>query len=197
MTNNSIQIETQTGLKEFELVHGDITNLPFKVDLLCISAFMNDYKATPTSIIGQLYNKGVDVKKLSQQPKLDFKESLGIWVSEKLDNSIAGNIICVEIMQSDNDFETTLKNLFTAISALEIQGENNRSIAIPLIGSGDQQFDPKIVIPVLLETSLAFLQNSSSVEKVYFVVYSEKKAAKFNEAMNSALGRNAVNTSNR
>ena len=70
MIRNIVQIETKTGLKEFELFQGDITNLPFDVDLVCVSAFKNDYEPTPTSIIGQFLQKGVDIEYLANVPNL-------------------------------------------------------------------------------------------------------------------------------
>jgi hypothetical protein len=66
MIINFVQVETKTGIKEFELVQGDITNLPFATDLLCVSAFKYNYTPTDASIIGQLYRKGIDVGLLSK-----------------------------------------------------------------------------------------------------------------------------------
>ena len=63
MTINFVQIETKTGIKEFELFQGDITSLPFETDLLCLSAFKDDYTPTNSSIIGQLYKKGINVNR--------------------------------------------------------------------------------------------------------------------------------------
>jgi len=60
MTLNFVQKDTLTGIKEFELLQGDITKLPFDVDLLCISAFKDDYTPTEASIVGQLYAKGIN-----------------------------------------------------------------------------------------------------------------------------------------
>lgn len=87
-TLNFVQIETKTGIKEFELIHGDITALPFKVDLLCISAFRNDYAPTHSSVVGHLHRKGINVERLSHQLYLDFKASLGVWVSSSVPNDI-------------------------------------------------------------------------------------------------------------
>lgn len=189
MTINFVQIETKTGIKEFELVQGDITNLPFNVDLLCLSAFKNDYTPTPSSIIGQLYKKNIDVGEQAKKPALDFRESLGIWVSDKFDNNFFKKIICVEIVGSNNTFIGAVRNLFAVISALEVQGDKNFSIALPMIGAGDQSVDNKLVISSLLEVSLEFLKYSRFLNKIYFIVYSSEKANDFNKQMNSILGR--------
>lgn len=189
MTINFVQIETKTGIKEFELVQGDITNLDFNVDLLCLSAFKDDYTPTPSSIIGQLYKKKINVGEQSKKPSLDFRESLGIWVSNKFDDNFFKKIICVEIVGSNNTFIGAVKNLFATISALEVQGDQNYSIALPMIGAGDQSIDNELVISSLLDVSLEFLKYSRFLNKVYFIVYSSEKANAFNKQMNSILGR--------
>lgn len=189
MIVNFVQIETKTGIKEFELVQGDITNLPFNVDLLCLSAFKNDYTPTPRSIIGQFYKKDIDVGAQSKKPYLDFRESLGIWVSNKFDNNFFKKIICVEIVGSNKTFIGAIKNLFAVVSALEVQGDQNFSIALPLIGAGDQAIDKELVISSLLEISLDFLKYSRFLNKVYFIVDKSEKASDFNKQMNNILGR--------
>ena len=192
MIINFVQVETKTGIKEFELVQGDITNLPFATDLLCVSAFKYNYTPTDASIIGQLYRKGIDVGLLSKRPSLDFRDSLGIWVSKELENKSFKRIICVELIGTNNLFIESVRNLFAVISALEIQGQKNRSIALPMIGAGDQSIDEKLVIPTLLDVSLDFLRYSRFLNKIYFVVYNDQKAGAFNKQMNDTLGRDKI-----
>lgn len=189
MTLNFVQKDTLTGIKEFELLQGDITKLPFKVDLLCISAFKDDYTPTKSSIVGQLYAKGINVGNLAQKPHLDLKEGLGIWISSPISNANFKQIICTEITGHKRSFEETIKNLFAALSILEIQNEQNKTIAIPLLGSGDQGIELKRVISTLLDASLDFLKYSRYLRKIYFVVYDEAKASALNDEMNSVLNR--------
>jgi hypothetical protein len=189
MTLNFVQIETKTGIKEFELVQSDITDLSFSVDLLCISAFKNDYTPTDSSVIGQLYQKGINIDQLSENPELDFRESLGIWVSKDVQGLFFKKIVCVEILGTNKTFIATVKNLFAVISALEIQGQKNVSIALPMLGAGDQAVADEIVISALLDISLEFLKYSRFLKKVYFVVRDSSKADAFNKQMNNTLGR--------
>lgn len=188
-TLNFVQIETKTGIKEFELIHGDITALPFKVDLLCISAFRNDYAPTHSSVVGHLFRKGINVERLSHQPYLDFKDSLGVWVSSAVPNDIFNQLVCVEIIGRNRSLQHVIKNLFAVISALEIQGQKNTTLALPLLGSGNQGIDTGLVMPTLIETSLDFLKYSRHLKKIYFVVIDKLLADLFNSEMNTALGR--------
>jgi len=197
MTINFVQNETPTGIKQFELYEGDITNLPFEVDLICVSAFKNGYIPVPGTVIGQLYNRGLNVDKLSQQPELDFRESLGIWVSEKLNQFFAKKLICVEIIGANDTLSGAINNLFAVLAALEIRGEQNKTIAIPLLGAGNQGIDPKNVISVLLKASIDFLKHARYLSKIYFVLYTGNKFLKvFDNEMNTLLGRKLINTPN-
>lgn len=188
-TLNFVQIETKTGIKEFELIHGDITKLPFKVDLLCLSAYKNSYYPTRASVIGHLDKQGINVNELSKNPILDFRDSLGTWISRKIVDANFTQIICVEIIGRTKVFEHAIKNLFATISALETQGKKNTTLALPLLGSGDQNIYTELVIPVLIESSLDFLKYSRYLKKIYFVEFNESKAHLLNEEMNKALGR--------
>jgi len=189
MTLNFVQVETKTGIKEFELIQCDITALPFEVDLLSVSAYKNNFSPTSRSVIGHLFRKGINVEQLSKRPYLDFRDSLGVWVSSAQSNLIFRQLICVEIIGRNHSFENAIKNLFSTISALEIQGLQNTTLALPLLGSGDQYLKTELVIPTLIEISLDFLKYSRYLKKIYFVEIDQFKAGLFNNAMNEALGR--------
>lgn len=119
---------------------------------------------------------------------MDFRESLGIWVSKEFEDKFFKKLVCIEIIGSNNSFIAVVRNLFAVISILEIQGQRNLSIAVPLIGAGDQPMDDNIVISSLLDISLEFLKYSRFLTKVHFVVYDEAKFIIFNKQMNESLG---------
>lgn len=66
---------------------------------------------------------------------------------------------------------------------------------MPLLATGNQAADTKLVIPALIQTSLDFLKYSRHLSKVYFVVMSDKKADEFNNEMNKTLGREKIRSS--
>ena len=78
---NHIDIETRSGYRSFELHQGDITDLPFNVDLMCVSAFSGAYDPVPGTVIGALNNKGVNVGQLAEDCLFDYKDSFGAWIS--------------------------------------------------------------------------------------------------------------------
>ena len=192
MTLNFVQIETLTGIKEFELYQGDITNLPFQTDLLCISTFKDDYTPTTSSIVGQFLGNGISIEELSANPSLNFTDSLGIWVSPEIAGKNFKKILCLEIQGSASSFEESLRNLFSAISVVEMKQDGLSTLALPLLGAGDQEIDTNIVISKLINSSLHFLQYSKSINKIYFIVKSNSKSQLFNIEMNKFLGRKKV-----
>lgn len=194
MIKNLVQIETRTGIKDFELFHGDITNLPFPVDLIAISAFKDHYKPTPLTIIGQFHDKQVYIEKLSKDPLFNFKDSLGLWISKDLIDKNFKKIICLELVGNSYSFQNAIKNMFSAISIMEIQGYENQILALPLLGTGLQNFETSLVIQTLIEESLDFLKFSRVLKKVIFVVFSDDNAQDFDIKMDEILGRNKIIT---
>jgi len=62
---NSIDIDTQWGMRSFELWHGDVTNLDFIVDLLVISTVGSDFSPLSGTVVGALSSRlGISVERL-------------------------------------------------------------------------------------------------------------------------------------
>ena len=189
---NHIEIETRSGFRSFELHCGDITKLPFNVDVLVISAFKNDYSPIPNTIIGSLYNRGVDAYIEFENRLYDFQDSLGIWLSREIKNKSFKYILCIEMVGSDFELEDIIKNLFTFFSILEYRRLQVRSIALPLMGTGNQGISLSEIIKPLLENSLEFLKHSRFLEKIVFINKNKEKALELNEAMDIVLKREKI-----
>ena len=73
--------ETTYDIKSIELHCADLTNFTKQeIDILVISAFEYGYKPTKGTVIGSLFNKGIDIKKLSGVKT----KSLEFSISKKL-----------------------------------------------------------------------------------------------------------------
>ncbi len=187
---NFIEIETRSGdYRQFELHNDDITKLNFDVDLMAISAFAKSYSPTPKTVIGALSKIGVDVRELAKNPILDFRKSIGIWVSQEIKGYRFKHLVCVEIIGTKFSFRESIENLFSVLSVLEYKGFNINSIALPLLGAGSQKINSTTVISTLVDLSLDFLQFARYLNKVIFVVMNTEQAEALNETMNSVLGR--------
>ena len=74
---DSVEIECGAETRLIELYQGDLTELKADeaVDVLIVSAFPDDYVPTPSSLIGGLYRKGVDVRQLAKSKAVDLRET--------------------------------------------------------------------------------------------------------------------------
>ncbi len=200
---NFFEVDTATGVRTFELWRGDITRLPFPVDLLAISAFEGDYAKTPTSVIGALARCGVDVAELATKPAYDFRTSpLACWVSTALAGPTLapegagaasprfGRVLCVESLKhAPAQVERAVTSVFTVHATLEGEGVAVRTLALPLLGAGDQGIDPDVVISALTDAAKTQLHRSLGLLRVVFVVYDERQATRLSDALEQKLQR--------
>lgn len=189
---NFIEIETKFGYRAFELLSADITKMPFEVDLIVVSSFSNYYEPLPETVIGALHKQGVNVEKLATTSLFDFREPFGGWVSKEIKDKLFKHILCIEIKGTEFALEESIKNIFTILSVLEFGRLHIKSIALPLIGTGNQQFEATEVIDFLITHSLDYLRHSRYLEKIVFIEHKKEKADELNLAMDEILGRTKV-----
>lgn len=194
---NFVDIDTRSGYRRFELHHADITNLGFKTDVLVVSAFRDDYEPVPNTVMGALYRKGVNVEQLAENPLLDFRSTLGVWVAEMpMDSDISNYLVCVEMTGYDFSYEEILENLFSILSILEVRKIKIKTISMPVIGAGNQGIDPNLIIPPILEASMEFLMHAKYAEKIMYVVNKKSKVEVMAKQMNNQLGRKLITMEN-
>ena len=187
---NLIDIETPWGYRSFELHQGDITQLDFPVDVLAISAFRNDYEPVPGTVIAALLsNCGIDLKALSSRREFDLVDSFGCWIAQVTPNSIFKRIICIEMVGGNFELGDVIENLFAVLTMLEMKGVKPKTLALPVLGAGQQRQDPTIVIKELLACSLRYMHHSASIKRIIFVARREERARQLDTGMNDVLGR--------
>jgi hypothetical protein len=190
---NFIEIETRSGYRSFEIHKGDITNLDFKVDMIGISAFSGCYYPSYGTVIGAFFEKDVDIDRMSRNPLIDLRDSFGVWVSDKMNEDYLFNhLICLEMIGTNFSIDQLLENLFSVISILEVKKFKIETIALPILGTGNQMLSLNDVVPILIESSLDFLKHAKYLEKIIFVVRDEDKVVFLNEKMNEFLGREKI-----
>jgi hypothetical protein len=191
---NLVGVETRHGYRTFELYHGDITHLNPAVDVLAVSAFAGGYSPDRHTVFGALWeNCGVDVRRLAENCLFDFRESLGCWVAKiDCESSPADRLLCVDMLGSSLDVVELIQNLFVVLSVLEMKGSTVRTLAIPVLGAGNQGLDPAFVIEEMLKASLRYLEQSIYLEKIQFVELNNERAKLLDDAMNKSLRRARV-----
>jgi hypothetical protein len=64
-----------------------------------------------------------------------------------------------------------------------------QTLASPLLGVGQQELDPEVVIRTLLDLSKTYLNRSQYLKRVILVAHHQEKVSQLDEAMNKALER--------
>jgi hypothetical protein len=187
---NLIEVETRWGYRTFELYHGSITNIDFKVDVLAFSAFVRRYEPVPGTVIAALHSDlGLNVAALAATPDFDLRANFDCWVAKVAPNDKCERLICVEMVGGQRSFNEAIQNLFVTLSVLEMKGIEVRTLALPVLGTGRIGLSPGTIIKELLSNALRYLYHSPNLSRVLFVELNEARARELDSAMNKELGR--------
>lgn len=149
-------IETKFGTRQLDVIQGDISDLPQKVDLLVISAFQKGYDPVPNTVIGSLDKKGISVAELEKNPLIDLRPNYNAWLSQKQENHPFSYILCLEMerVELDNERLTAIiSNIFTVLAVLQVQhDEIIKTLTMPILGSGFQGRNISDMVNIILET---------------------------------------------
>lgn len=195
---NIIPVSTTSGFKSIEIHHDDLTNLPWHLNLLVISAFRNGYNPIPGTIMqGLSMNRQVNVSELAATPMIDLRKSLDTWVSNDLNKEWCNHLVCIEglsqIGSNIEDLKSHLKNLTGTISLLSMKGIDVSTIGMPLLGMGQQGMPIEVFLPHLLETCFEMLDKVKGLKNIYFVHNNGEVAEKIDNEINKILKRNKDN----
>ncbi|MGB8507478.1 MAG: DUF4145 domain-containing protein [Pyrinomonadaceae bacterium] len=187
---NIIEVETRSGYRTFELYQGDITQLDIKVDVIAFSAFTDNYEPVPGTVIGALSeNCLIDVEALAGKREFDLVETFGCWVAKATPNTKFERILCAELVGGRLDISEVVENLFIVLSILEMKGIKPQTLALPVLGAGNQKLNAETMIKELLDRSLSFMNHSACMKRILFVEFQEARARQLDRAMNAVLGR--------
>ena len=182
-------VHTAWGDKTIRVICGELRDIDMQVDLLVCSAFKNDYIPTRTSLIGALYwNYGISVEALAAMPALNLKD-LGVWVSGPVECAKFGRIACVEILQhfgqsvTEDELRGLYDTLFFAVKKCRMMGRPVRSMAMHILGTGDQGITlEKSLVPLLTECMSA-LRTLEELDMVILFDRREERCSRISEAI--------------
>jgi hypothetical protein len=201
MLSNLFELDTPFGTKSVELHAGDLMKCVMEcglsADLIVVSSYQRDYSPTPGSVIGALNTSlQIDVKALSTQPAFDLRKDLGLWLSKPLQGPF-GRLACVDILEYSThrgDIDRVLKNLFGLVALMQIHGMTIRSLATPLLGTGQQQIPLEMVIGPLVDACRHSLESIPLLSRVFVFERNPNKVAEADRLLNTALARTEADT---
>lgn len=190
---NVLGLETKNGYRTFELYNGDLSKLDRNVDVLIVSAFRKNYAPIKGTLIGSLYeNCNLSVDKLSLEPDMNFRDSLGFWISKEINDLAFKRILCLEIIGSEIPISEIIRNAFIGLTIIEAKGLPIKNVAMPIIGAGNQRLNPETILRNLLPAAKDYLDRSQRTEALYFVEKNPEYASICSNVMNDILGRHHV-----
>jgi hypothetical protein len=127
---------------------------------------------TPSSLIGALDRIGVSVEQLSRSKQMDMREDFSCWLSKPIfGKSPFRQLLCIE-----SGWRGTLPeivdDLFRAVAPLFITFHGG-SLAMPIIGAGDQGWPFEQMLGSLLRTAWSWLNRGLSISVMKIVVHPE------------------------
>lgn len=170
--------------KRVQLLFGDLARIPVehKVDLLVLSAIPNDYLPTSSSLIGALHRQGISVFQLSADKEADLRSSFHCWISKAVNRNNIGKILCFEPVDR-TDPGALVSGIFQSIMPFAYLDEGIRTIAMPILTTGDQGYPLEYMFNRLLEAALFWLKKEVPFDEIKIVEYHKGKANRSQQIM--------------
>jgi len=157
-----------------QLLHGDLSNLPpeHAVDVLVVSAFRNDYAPTSSSLIGALAGRGLSLFELADKKRIDLREQFSCWLSQAVAGPFCFRyVVCLESGWRGTPPEIC-DDLYRALSPYLISEFSNASVAMPILGAGDQGWPVDVMMKAILHTTVSWLERGLPLRLLKIVAYS-------------------------
>jgi len=171
---------------------------PERIDVLTTSAFCRCYTPTPTSLFGALHRAGVYVEQLAIEPQIDLRSSCNIWLSRNVPEGDAkiGRIGCIELVdpwsagttgeQFGQTILTSIRSYFYMLDLAAVNGIPMDTVALPLLGSGDQHMDGAMMAVPIINECVSALKRNPAIRRICFVERSQEKAQLVAQALQNS-----------
>jgi hypothetical protein len=144
-----------------------------------------------------LNDAGISVKKLARSPIIDLRKLCHIWLSEDICRNDIQRIGCIEITTSHHQYwnapqETehallrALKAYFQMLDIAATYGISMEAIALPLLGSGNQNISASLLMIPIINECIAALKRNTAIRRICFIERNEGKAAQIHQALQSS-----------
>ena len=186
-----ISVSSPFGERKICVCQGDLMDYPDTIHLLTVSAFERNYVPTLGTLIGALrQSKGISVEKLAENPKVDLREFCDCWISRKMPETAANpnirRIGCIELSPLRHSMEREavtqeiilqrIQSYYRILDLLSLGYVNVRRIAMPLLGTGNQKTNPRLMVVPLISETIHYLKRSPATEEIVFMERGQEKA---------------------
>lgn len=149
-----------------------------EVDVLVVSAFKEDYLETSGSLIGALGRKGLSLSDLASRKQIDMREQFSSWLSQPVPARFNfRRVLCIESGWRGEPPEIT-DDLFRALSPLLLTDFPDSSVAMPLIGAGDQGWPADEMLEAILLSTVGWIERGLKLRVLKIVVFDANATSK-------------------
>ena len=195
------RITVQASGQERDVVFaaGDLSALSAAdgVDLLVVSAFPGDYTPVPHTLIGALQEKGVSVVALAADKDVDLRSFSSCWLSKPIDRPDVHfrRILCFEPGVRGRAPEL-VGDLFRSLMPFCGGSPPIDTIAMPLLGTGDQGESRPVMLHNIAEAAVQWLENGLPLRQILVVASNQERAQElapvFRELKAKLAGRQKI-----
>lgn len=171
-------IQHRGAVRKIQILHGDLSQLPPEhfVDVLVVSAFRNQYGVTATSLIGSLFQHGISVRDLAEAKQLDMTSEFSCWLSHRVPESSGfKHLLCLESGWRGQPPEI-VDDLFRGLVPLFVTTFPEGSVAMPILGAGDQHYPAMQMLELMLRSAVAWVRRGLAISVMKIVIYSDQVA---------------------
>lgn len=181
-------ISTPYGSKSISVYLSDIMYFDEPIDILTTSARKWSYAPTPNSVFGALDRSGISVKDLANDPEIDLRQLCNVWLSKPVyaPYTQIRRIGCIEMVRYSPDginrvvneqaMLSSIKAYFQMLDIASTYGIKMDTIALPLLGTGDQHISANLTMIPILNECVSFLKRNESVRRICFIERNYTKA---------------------
>jgi hypothetical protein len=185
---HSAAIQVGDAAKSISVYCDDVTRFSKKIDILTTSAFVGSYSPTPRTVFRALYDIGISVSDLANAPQLDLRNPCHILLSQQiaLPYSNIGRIGCIEFRgghlfsldpyEAEQSMINSIRAYFHMLDIASVYGTDVTTIALPLLGSGNQSIQGEFLLIPLINECISFLKRNPAAENICFVEKNPEKA---------------------
>jgi hypothetical protein len=150
-----------------------------------VSAFPDDYAPVPGTLIGALQSAGISLAQLAKDKEADHREFASCWwtrdLRSKNPSTPAARILCFEPKMRGKAAEV-IDDLLQSLESMVFEKRSGRTVAMPLVATGDQGETVSDVLPALLEASVHRLEMGLPVSRLMVLESNAEKAAEMKGA---------------
>ncbi|ORJ60309.1 hypothetical protein B5V00_08645 [Geothermobacter hydrogeniphilus] len=200
---NTTTVESPSGLRSINLCLGDICSSDDEV--VAISSHADPFNSLTGMVVSSFIARlNVDFKILYPLLTLPGHSSVGTFqVASPLGKFPGKALFVVRVpgVETIRDFavdplevyDDVVWTLFGSLAALEQKDVVFSSLALPLL-AGRRGYPGQKIMEILLKRATTWLKTSRNMKDVNFYLYEESSLGNWNEAMNQALGRKAIDS---